>query len=88
MDSYRILWKKSAVKDLKGIPSHFVNKIFFVIESLKENPKQVNAKKLSGSKKNYRIRISDYRIIYTIEKSELIIQIVRIGHRKEIYMRK
>ena len=85
MESYQIKWKKSALKDLRAIRKNFIPKIIEAIESLSINPFPIGAKKLAGSESTFRIRIGDYRVIYEVLKAELIIQIIRVRHRKDVY---
>lgn len=85
MDSYKILWKISAKKELKKLDKKEIPKIIKEVENLSSNPYPNNHKKLQGSENSYRIRIGNYRVIYSIYNNELIIQIIKIGHRKDIY---
>jgi mRNA interferase RelE/StbE len=88
MIEYHIKWKSSAVKDISSFPKEIIFKIIEIVDSLKNNPFPINSIKLKGTKSSYRIRFSDYRIIYTILKEELIIEIASVGHRKDIYKKK
>jgi mRNA interferase RelE/StbE len=81
---YRIEFKKSAVKEIKSLPSTELKKVLAKIESLSENPRPHDSIKLSGDEK-YRLRCGDYRILYSIEDQILIIVIVKVGHRKDVY---
>jgi mRNA interferase RelE/StbE len=85
MASYKIIWKASAGKEIYNLPRTIIPKIFNEIASLAENPRPVGSRKLRNSKNNYRIRFGDYRVIYSIFKDILIIEIIKIGHRKDIY---
>ena len=85
MDYYKILWKKSAVKELEKIDKQFIPRIISTIESLSNNPLPVGVKKLSGADVIYRIRIGDFRVIYSLYEKELIVEIVKVGHRKDVY---
>jgi mRNA interferase RelE/StbE len=85
MESYQIKWKISALKDLRAIRKDFIPKIIEVVESLAINPFPIGTKKLAGSEGIFRIRVGDYRVIYEILKTELIIQIIRVRHRKDVY---
>jgi len=87
MESYKIKWKKSAYKELRNIHKEYIPKIIDSVEKLSLNPFPSGVKKLSGSEKTYRIRVGDYRIIYEIEEQRLIIQIIRVRHRKDVYKR-
>lgn len=84
MANYKIVFRKSVSKDLQPMPKKDVRRILDAIASLAENPRPPQAKKLSGQE-YYRLRQGNYRILYTIENDELIICIVKIGHRREIY---
>jgi len=85
MDYYKILWKKSAVKELKNIDEQILPKLISAVENLSSNPFPSGVKKLSGAEFSYRVRVGDYRIIYSLYKKELIIEIIRVGHRKDVY---
>jgi mRNA interferase RelE/StbE len=85
MVSYKIIWKKSAVKELKSIPKKNISQILSEVEILENNPYPHGVKKISGSDHTYRIRIGDYRVIYSILNKILTIEIIRVGHRKEVY---
>jgi len=85
MASYRLEWRKSTKKDLRDIPSRDIQKIIAAVEALADNPYPSGSKKLSGSKHAYRIRVGDYRIIYDVFSEILIIEVIRVGHRKDIY---
>lgn len=82
--SYSIEFSSSAKKDLKKISSVHLIKILSEIEKLQIDPRPANCKKLKNSK-SYRIRAGDYRIIYDIEDKKLLILVIKIGHRKDIY---
>ena len=83
--SYIIEFKPSALRQLKQLSKQTQKQIQRKIENLKENPLPTGVKKLIGSKNLYRIRVGDYRIIYTIESEKFIVLIIIIGHRREIY---
>ena len=82
---YRITFKKSAQKELAEIPKPFNQNIATSIDNLAENPRPDGVKKLKGEYNAYRIRVGDYRIIYTIEDVIKIVEIQRIRHRKDAY---
>jgi len=84
--SYTILFKKEAAKELKCLPSKIVVRISTAIDGLSNNPRPVGCKKLEGKKANiWRIRAGNYRILYLIDDTIRIINIHKIGHRKNIY---
>jgi mRNA interferase RelE/StbE len=84
MEEYRIFFKKSVEKDFKVIPKTYLSKILQRIENLKIEPRPIGSEKLSGLEL-YRIRQGIFRIVYSIQDTELTIWIVKIAHRKEIY---
>ena len=84
-DIYSILVKVSAQKSLNKLPTKIAEQIVSKIRDLEIDPIPLDAKKLSGAKETYRIRVRSYRIVYQIVNKELIILILRIAHRKNIY---
>ena len=83
---YSISINPSALKELIKLPKVMVKKAEKAFSSLANNPRPVGVKKLKDSKEDlYRVRVGDYRIIYSIEDEIKIIDILRIGHRKDIY---
>ena len=84
MAKYRITIKKSAAKELETIPTKDLRRIVKRIGSLAENPRPPGSQKLSAHQA-HRIRQSDYRIVYSINDESALIDIVKIGHRREIY---
>ncbi len=86
MASYSILLTRSAAKELERVPTKDRQRIVTRISALANNPRPVGAEKLSGDEK-YRIRQGDYRILYEIVDAELIVTVVRVRHRGEVYRR-
>ena len=84
MESYKITFKKSVSKDLRSIPKKDVRRILEAIKTLSENPRPPQSKKLSGQEK-YRLRQGNYRILYSIEDDKLIVQVVTVGNRRDVY---
>ncbi|MEO5711980.1 MAG: type II toxin-antitoxin system RelE/ParE family toxin [Luteolibacter sp.] len=84
MASYRITIKRSASKELEKIALQDRKRIIEKIRSLASDPRPPGSKKLSGQEK-YRLRQGDYRILYLIEDGELVIMVVKIGHRRDVY---
>jgi mRNA interferase RelE/StbE len=77
---------RSALKDLKKIDKTQQRKIRQKIDELSLNPTPHGCKQLKGSAFNlFRIRIGDYRVIYSVENQKLLVLIIKIGHRKDIY---
>lgn len=86
MAKYKITFKKSVSKDLKSVPKSEIKKILLKVDSLAENPRCEGVVKLSGQE-IYRIRLGLYRIIFEIRDSELVVQVITIGHRSDVYKR-
>ena len=84
MANYNIEIKKSAAKEIGKLPKQELKRVVEKIKLLAEDPRPEGCKKLSGDEK-YRLRIGNYRILYRIEDDLLIIYVVKVGHRKEIY---
>ncbi|MEA2110913.1 MAG: type II toxin-antitoxin system RelE/ParE family toxin [Campylobacterota bacterium] len=84
MANYKIEIKKSAAKEISKLPQKVLVRIVEQIQLLSETPRPHGCKKLSGDEK-YRVRVGNYRILYTIEDNILTLYIVKVGHRKNIY---
>ncbi|MBF0571339.1 MAG: type II toxin-antitoxin system RelE/ParE family toxin [Candidatus Omnitrophica bacterium] len=84
MGKYKIEIKKSAVKEIEGLPKKDLQSVLQKIAALAENPRGQGCEKLSGQDK-YRVRYGDYRIIYAIEDLLLVVYVVKVGHRRDVY---
>ncbi len=84
MEKYRVTFKKSVAKDLRNIPNKDVKRILQKIDSLAVNPRGEGCTKLSAHER-YRVRQGVYRIVYEIRDAELVVQVVRVGHRSAVY---
>ena len=85
MASFQIEWKRSAAKELKKIPRQLIPRILDEVEALASNPFPRGVIKLTGSDRTYRVRVGDYRVIYTVEESILLVEIIRVRHRRDAY---
>lgn len=83
--NYSINYRESVFKDYKKIPADICGKIVNRIDALGNNPRPVQSKKLKGRKEEYRLRIADYRVVYSIDDQEKIILISHVKHRREVY---
>ena len=84
MAVYSIFLKDSVRSDLDSIQKNDVQRIMERIGALAENPRPVGCEKLSGQEK-YRIRQGNYRIIYSIQDTQLTVWVVKVGHHREVY---
>ena len=82
--NYNIKIRKKAQKSLAKIPNPFQSNIIKKIRELAQNPYSHQSRKLTG-RDAWRIRIGNYRVIYEIFENELVILVLNIGHRKNIY---
>lgn len=84
--TYTIQLKPAAQRELRRIKDKAVLRhIGKAIDGLQTNPRPANAKALQGDDSILRIRVGDYRILYTIEDRALVVLVIRIGHRREVY---
>jgi len=84
MAAYEIFFKESVWKELDKIPKSDLEKILSRVEQLGNDPRPAGCEKLSGNVL-YRIRQGNYRIVYSIQDSDLTIWVIKVGHRKDVY---
>ena len=84
MANYEIQFKQSITKDLRAIPKKDIKKILERIDALAVNPRSEGCIKLSGQDR-YRTRQGVYRIIYEVKDAEIVVVVVKIGHRSQVY---
>ena len=84
---YRIEFKKSAAKVLKKLPKQDRRRIRDKIDNFAENLPDPITTKMKGDNPFHRVRVGDYRIIYEIQEDTLVILVLKMGHRKEVYRR-
>ena len=85
MASYTVSVERKALKALGTIPTRYRQRITQSIDALAEEPRPDGCKKLKGTPDLYRIRIGDYRVVYEVRDAELVVLVVRLGDRKDIY---
>ncbi len=83
--TYRVIIKPSAEKVMRNLHKKVLRTIARKIDLLAGEPRPHGAVKLRGLDDLYRIRVQDYRIVYQIRDQELLILVIRIGHRKDVY---
>jgi mRNA interferase RelE/StbE len=84
---YRVAFTTSAERELGNLSSTLLARIVSRLENLAVNPRPHGCKKLWGGYDEWRIRIGDYRAVYTINDANKRVEITRIAHRREIYER-
>ena len=82
--AYKIEIRRQATKDLARIERKYRQKIIAAIDELAHNPQPAGCKKLRN-REGWRVRVGEYRILYSIEEERLLVLVVRIGHRREAY---
>jgi len=84
---YEVVFQKSAYKEYEALPKDIKSKIDEVLLIIRINPYSeiLKLKKIKGRENHYRIRVGDYRVIYTPVNQTLVIRIIRVGHRKDVY---
>lgn len=82
---YQVKFKPSAKKSFESLDNKIKKQVANKINQLADNPENLKPEKIQGSDSFYRVRSGDYRIIYEIIDNELVILVVKIGHRREIY---
>jgi len=82
---YDIEFTREAAKQFKDLPSQEQQRVKSKIDALSSMPRPAGITKLVNEENLYRIRVGDYRIIYTIQDKQLIILVVKIGHRRDVY---
>jgi len=85
VNNYTVEIKPSARKELWALPNDLLARAVAKIESLSDNPRPPGCKKLKGFRDQWRIRVGDWRVIYTVDDSEARVNITRIAHRREVY---
>jgi mRNA interferase RelE/StbE len=83
--TWQIEIKRSARKALLALPSTMQRRLGERIDALADEPRPPGARKLVGSDIQYRLRVGDYRILYEIHDNRLVINVIKIGHRREVY---
>jgi mRNA interferase RelE/StbE len=84
---YAFRWRERAVRQLRAIPQPAALTILQALTPLGDDPRRpdANVKKLTGYEDRYRLRVGDYRVIYDVTDKVLVILVVGVGHRREIY---
>jgi mRNA interferase RelE/StbE len=89
MATYKVEFVKSARKEFDRLDTKLKVKTAEALRLLAQNPfsELLKVKKLKGANNLYRIRLGDYRIVYEIRNEQLIVLVIKVGHRREIYRR-
>lgn len=82
--SYRLQIKPSAAKEIETLPPKDRQRVVARIQGLATAPRPPGCEKLSG-REQYRVRQGNYRILYTLDDADLLVVVIKIGHRREVY---
>jgi len=82
--SYSLVVKRSAERELRAVPKRDLGRLVARIQRLAEDPHPPGSEKLSGHDR-YRLRQGDYRVVYAVDDERRIVEVVKIGHRREVY---
>jgi mRNA interferase RelE/StbE len=85
--AYRVELSKAAERQFKGLSRRVQARLTSRIDRLAEDPRPPGSKRLSGAQDLYGIRIGDYRVIYAIQHEVLLVLLLKVGHRREVYRR-
>jgi mRNA interferase RelE/StbE len=84
MVRFELRFKPSVVKDLRGIPKVEVRRLLKRIEALRDDPRPAGCEKLTG-REVYRIRQGVYRIVYSVDDADIVVEVIKVGHRRDVY---
>lgn len=85
MTTYRVDVARRAVKALASLPRREQQRIRAAIDLLANNPRPPGCAAMAGEAHVYRVRVGDYRIVYEVLDDRLVVHVVRIGHRRDVY---
>ena len=87
MTAYVVKLEKRARRELDALGADLQRRIIAALEELAREPRPSGVKKLKGEKNAWRVRVGDYRIVYEIQDGVLVVLVIRIAHRREVYER-
>lgn len=85
MSSYRVVFTTAAAKELRKLDPGIRRRVLSGIADLEREPRPAGCKKLAGETNAWRIRVGDYRVLYDVVDDILIVTVVRVAHRREVY---
>lgn len=87
MIEYLVTFGSSAKKELRDLPADVIGRVIPKIRDLSANPRPVGTKRLHGYRDRWRIRLGDYRVVYSIDDERRVVDIARVAHRRDVYNR-
>ena len=85
MASFRLLFKRSAEKELRKIAPRDLQRLIRAVQALAHDPRPPGARMLKGPERYWRVRQGDYRVVYEIDDAAAQVVIIKVGHRREVY---
>lgn len=85
MKSYRVVIEPSAWKQIMALSGQGQERILDLLESLELTPRPSGCRKLAGAESVYRVRSGNYRVIYQVRDAQLVVLVVKVGHRRDVY---
>ncbi len=82
---YRVIIKPSAEKQLDRLPASARRRVVQALTAFRDDPRPPACTKLEGADDLWRIRVGQYRVIYTIQDEQLIVLVLRVAHRRDVY---
>jgi mRNA interferase RelE/StbE len=82
MASYRLVWRSAAEKELRSLPRNAIARLVALAAGLRQNPVPRESRKSVNADHTYRIRSGDYRLIYTVERNRLVVEVVRFSNEQ------
>lgn len=82
---YRVQVARRAVKAIESLPRKEQQRVRAAVDLLSETPRPPGCVALAGDESTYRVRVGDYRIVYEVHDAVLVVQVVRVGHRRDVY---
>jgi len=82
---HKVYLERAAERDLKRLSVEDFQRVISHIRGLAENPRPTGCRKITGSERDWRIRIADYRVIYEIDDKAMAVRVMRVKHRREAY---
>ena len=85
MPPYDVSFRRSAERDMRKLDVRLQSRVLRAVERLAQDPRPDGCRKLQGSDDAYRLRVGDYRVIYTVDDAVLIVAVERVRHRRDVY---
>ena len=85
MNEYQIEFTTRARREIRNLPSHVQTRLRTKIDALAEEPRPSGVRKIRGADDLYRIRVGDYRVVYQVKDDVLVVLIIRVRHRRDVY---